>query len=106
QQYEEVKRTFGDDTVTIVLVKAPDVFSASVLGTIRRLTEAFAKIDGVTRVDTLPPVAVLESTPPHPARHRVFVDTLGSEAGTATAIYVFTDVSRASPDFNREFTGR
>jgi uncharacterized protein len=51
--YERVKRTFGAGTLTIVLVKAEDVFTAPVLRTIRRLSDALERLEGVTRVESL-----------------------------------------------------
>src|SRR5919106_2412140 len=53
QVYEEAKRRFGSDTGAFVLIRAEDVFTPAVLGTVRRLSEAFERIEGVSRVDSL-----------------------------------------------------
>ncbi|NKB77033.1 MAG: MMPL family transporter [Gammaproteobacteria bacterium] len=51
--YEEVKRTFGDDTMLVVVYKAPDIFIEPVLQSIEDLTLAAEQIDGVSRVISL-----------------------------------------------------
>ena len=51
--YEQVKRRFGSDNLTVVVVKADDVFTPTVLGAVQRLTEGLERLDGVTRVESL-----------------------------------------------------
>ena len=53
QFYERVKERFGSDNLTIVLVKADDVFAPAVLEMVRRLSDGLERIEGVTRVDSL-----------------------------------------------------
>lgn len=48
--YEQTKKRFGSDTLTVVLVKADDVFTPPVLTTVRHLTEGAERLRGVTRV--------------------------------------------------------
>lgn len=128
--YEETKRKFGSDTVAIVLVRAEDVFTPPVLGAVRRLSEAFERIEGVTRVDSLTTVRairgqgdfldtdllVAREIPAAPAdlrrirddalRHRAIAGNLVAATGRATAIFVFTDLAPADKEFNRRLTDR
>ena len=53
--YEQVKIRFGSDNLTVVLVKADDVFQPAVLDAVKRLSEGLAGIGGVTRVRVSPP---------------------------------------------------
>ena len=130
EYYEEVKRKFGSDTVTIVLLKAEDVFTPAVLGAVRRLSDAFERIEGVRRVDSLTTVRnlsgrgdfldtdllVAPEIPTAPAdlgrirddalRHRVIAGNLVAATGRATAIYVFTDLGLLDREFNKRLTDR
>src|SRR5438093_12469939 len=51
--YDQVKRRFGSDNLTVVVVKADDVFTPAVLRAVQRLTEGLERVDGVTRVEGL-----------------------------------------------------
>ena len=126
--YEEVKRKFGSDAVTIVLVKADDVFTPPVLHAVARLSEALARLEGVTRVESLTTARnirargdVLDTdllVPPEiptasadlrriredALRHRVLPGNIVAATGAATAIYVFTDSPAADRGFNKRFT--
>ena len=51
--YEKVKEWFGSDVLTVVGVRAEDVFTTQVLTTIQRLTDALREVEGVTRVSSL-----------------------------------------------------
>src|SRR5262245_18018533 len=51
--YEAVKTRFGSDNLTVVLVKADDVFQPAVLDAVQRLSEGLAGVAGVTRVESL-----------------------------------------------------
>ena len=130
EYYEEAKRKFGSDTITIVLVKAEDVFTPAVLGAVRRLSEGFERIEGVTRVDSLTTVRnlsgrgdfldtdllVAPEIPTAPAdlgrirddalKHRVIAGNLVATTGKATAIYVFTDLGLLDREFNKRLTDR
>ena len=53
QYYEQMKERFGSDNLTIVLVKADDVFSFGVLQAVRRLSDGLEGVEGVVRVDSL-----------------------------------------------------
>ena len=51
---EELQEVFGrDDNVLLVVVEGPDVFSTEVLGTLRRLHDGLAGVDGIERVEDL-----------------------------------------------------
>src|SRR6266704_637814 len=47
------KSRFGSDTLTVVLVKAQNVFTAPVLHAIRRISDGLDGVEGVTRVESL-----------------------------------------------------
>jgi predicted RND superfamily exporter protein len=51
--YEEAKRQFGSDDLTIVVVKADDIFSPGPLRTIELLSDELFGLEGVVRVDSL-----------------------------------------------------
>jgi hydrophobe/amphiphile efflux-3 (HAE3) family protein len=126
--YEETKQRFGSDQLTIVLVKAPDVFAAEVLQTVRRLSDGLARLEGVARVESLTTVrnikgegdtldtepvigTVVPSDPAALARirrdalgNRVFVGNVVAADARATAITVYTESRRDDGTFDRRFT--
>jgi len=51
--YEEVKKKLGSDHLTIIVIKAQDVFTTDVLETIKRLSDALRATPGVTHVESL-----------------------------------------------------
>jgi uncharacterized protein len=126
--YEQVKRRFGSDNLTLVLVKADDVFAPAVLRTVQRLTEGLERVDGVTRVESLTtvrnirgegdtlntePVVSLpvSDDPAETARirrdslgNRVFVGNIVSPDARATAITVYTESKPRDRTFNERFT--
>ena len=51
--YEEIKKKFGSDNLTVVVIKAKDVFSQEVLQTIQRLSNTLQGSPGVSRVESL-----------------------------------------------------
>ena len=51
--YDRFKQQFGTDSVTMVLLKADDVFRPDVLEAVRRLTDQLEQIEGVVRVESL-----------------------------------------------------
>ncbi|MGH7340173.1 MAG: hypothetical protein ACREKH_06755, partial [Candidatus Rokuibacteriota bacterium] len=112
--YEGVKRRFGGDHLTVVLVKADDVFTPATLRTVARLTEGLEGLSGVTRVESLTTVRNIRGegdrldteplvglpVPDDPAviarirrdtlDNRVYVGNIVSADGRATAITVYT----------------
>ena len=48
-EYARVRETFGSDDVAVVGVRAEDLFAASTLEKIARVTEALSRIEGVER---------------------------------------------------------
>ena len=59
--YDEVKKAFGDEAVTVVGVFADDVFAPATLAKIDRLSEQVAHIDGVREVISLTTVKGIEN---------------------------------------------
>lgn len=128
QYYELTKRRFGSDTLTVVLVKAENVFAAPVLQTIRRISDELDGVDGVTRVESLTTVKnikgevsslnveplvgpTIPSAPSDLERirrdaldNRVFVGNIVSRDGTAAAIIVYTDAKPTDKQFNQRFS--
>ena len=51
--YDSAKARFGNDTLSIVVLKADDVFTAPVLESVRRITGALERMDLVSRVESL-----------------------------------------------------
>ena len=51
--YERSKQRFGSDNLTVVLVKADDVFRPDALAAVKRLSDALETVEGVTRVESL-----------------------------------------------------
>src|SRR3990172_11779598 len=45
--YDQVKKKFGSDNLTIVLLKADDVFAERVVRAVKRMSEALERADGV-----------------------------------------------------------
>src|SRR5882724_11045495 len=75
EYYEKVKRVFGGDNVAVVGVRCDDLFAATTLGKIAKVTNALGKIDGVEKVisitnapdpaaDVLNPPPLLPQIPP------------------------------------------
>jgi len=126
--YEEVKKKFGSDNLTVILIKADDVFTTKVLGVVKRMSDALERIEGVTRVDSLATVKNLKGRddsldtdpligvqiPTEPVvlkriredalGNRVFIGNIVSKDGKATAIVVFTDAKAVGRQFNKRFT--
>jgi hydrophobe/amphiphile efflux-3 (HAE3) family protein len=124
--YQAAKERFGNDNLTVVLVKAPDVFAPEVLAAVGRLSEALAAVPGVSRVeslttvknikgegdalDTEPLIAALPGTPAEVERiradaldHRVLVGNLVSKDSRATAVTVYADPRPEDVSFNHRF---
>jgi uncharacterized protein len=125
--YEEAKRRFGSDNLTVVLVEAGDVFTAPALATVKRLSDALERLDGVTRVESLTTVNNIRGTdgtlstepligrdiPTAPAAlaavkadalgNRVFVPNLVAADARATAVIAYT---AGGAHFNRQFTDK
>jgi predicted RND superfamily exporter protein len=125
--YEQVKRAFGSDNLTVVLVQADDVFTTPVLQAVKNISDALERFDGVTRVESLTTVnnirgdAASLNTDPLVGAHiptdgaelqriradalsnRVFVGNLVAKDGRATAIVAYTAGGR---HFNKPFTER
>jgi uncharacterized protein len=125
--YEEAKKKFGSDNLTVVLVKADDVFTPAALTAVKRLSDALERLDGVTRVESLTAVNNIRgndgalNTDPLVGRqiptdpkalasikadalgNRVFVPNLVARDAKATAVIAYT---AGGPHFNRHFTDK
>ena len=62
RHYEQVKATFGSDELTVVMVKADDIFTAPALHAIQRVSNTLERVDGVVRVDSLATVDNISAT--------------------------------------------
>jgi len=123
--YDEALRKFGSDNLTVVLVKADDVFAVPALQAVKRLSDALERLDGVTRVESLTTVnnvrgddgtlntdpligpkiptdaAALARIRADALSNRVLVHNLVSPDARATAVVVYT---AGTAHFNRAFT--
>ena len=128
QYYERAKSRFGSDTLTVVLVKAQNVFTAPVLHAIRRISDGLDGVEGVTRVESLTTVKNIKgegtslsveplvgpTIPTAPSdlerirrdalANRVFVGNIVSRDAAAAAIIVYTDARPADKQFNQRFS--
>ncbi len=125
--HELAKERFGNDDLTVVVVKASDVFTTDALRLVRRLSEALKRIDGVSRVESLTTVknikgeadqldteplvgGTVPTAPEDLARvrrdalgNRVFVGNIVAADARATAITVYTDPKPGDTGFNKRF---
>ena len=125
--YEDAKRRFGSDNLTIVLVEADDVFTPVPLTAVKRLSDALERLDGVTRVESLTTVNnirgsdgtlntepllgrevptapdVLAAVKRDALANRVFVPNLVAADARATAVIAYT---AGGAHFNRHFTDK
>ena len=130
QYYERVKAIFGSDELTVVMVKAPDIFTPAPLETIQQLSDALERIDGVTRVDSLATVhnisgtddgvqiaALLQHGVPTDAgalaavkskaiSDPVFAGNLVSEDGRAAGLFVYTQADAGDREFNQRLSSK
>ncbi len=128
--YEQAKQRFGSDNLTIVLVKADEVFTAPALTAVKRLSDALERVPGVGRVESLTTAknikgegdslntdpligADVPTAPADLARvradalgNRVLVGNLLAADARATAIVVYTNAPPGDTEFNRRFTAQ
>ena len=126
--YEQARQRFGSDNLTVVLVKADDVFTPAALTAVRRLSDGLERVAGVSRVESLTTTrnikgegdalttdplvgAVIPTAPAELARlradalgSRVLVGNLVAADGRATALVVYADSRPGETAFNRRFT--
>ncbi len=126
--YEQARQRFGSDNLTVVLVKADDVFTLAALTAVRRLSDGLERVAGVSRVESLTTTrnikgegdalttdplvgAVIPTAPAELARlradalgSRVLVGNLVAADGRATALVVYADARPGETAFNRRFT--
>ena len=128
EHYERVKANFGTDELTVVVLKADDIFTPAALGAIAQLSEAIERVDGVARVDSLATVDNISATadgleiapllrdgiPSEPSQlqvikakalgNPVFAGNLVSPDGRAAGVLVYTQPREGDRDFNTRFT--
>ena len=126
--YDRVKDTFGSDELTVIVIKADDVFTPAGLGAIHQLSESLQRIEGVARVDSLATVDNISATgdgleiapllrdgvPADAAElatvrakalgNPVFVGNLVSGDGRAAGVLVYTQPRADDKEFNARFT--
>lgn len=115
--YDQARARFGSDDLTVLLVKADDVFTPAALGAVKRLTEAVGRLPRVSRVESLTTVknirgegdtlsidplidGAVPGAPEALARlradalgHRALVNNLVSRDGRATAAELYMVVT-------------
>ncbi|MGH7353488.1 MAG: MMPL family transporter [Candidatus Rokuibacteriota bacterium] len=127
--YELARKRFGSDNLTVVLVKADDVFAPAVLAVVRRLSDGLVRLPNVSRVESLTTVKnirgegdslntdlLIETLPRTPEEverirrdalgTRVLVGNLVARDARATAITVYADPRADDPGFNHRFVGQ
>ncbi|MBI2358840.1 MAG: MMPL family transporter [Deltaproteobacteria bacterium] len=126
--YEEIKKKFGSDNLTVVVVKAGDVFSKEVLETIQRLSNSLQGTPGVSRVESLTTVNNIKGEgdflntdplvgadiPDDPAKlkkirsdalgNTIFINNIVSKDGKVAAINAYTETKAGDKAFNPSFT--
>lgn len=123
--YEEVKKKFGSDNLTMIVVKSPNgVFTPEILGLVKRLSVELKKTAGVTRVeslttvnnikgeddslntDALVPAEIPKSTADllkikaDALRSRIYVGNVVSTDGKVASINVYTEAKPGDKEFN------
>ena len=126
--YEEIKKKFGSDNLTVILIKSPDVFTAENLETIQRISNALRAAPGVSRVESLTTVNNIKGegdflntdplieaeVPKDPKKlkkirsdalgNSIFVGNIVSKDGKVAGINVYTESKPGDKDFNPTFT--
>lgn len=126
--YEEIKKKFGSDNLTVILIKSQDVFTTEVLQTIQRLSNALRATPGVSRVESLTTVNNIKgegdflNTDPlvgtqipkdadrllkirsDALGNSIFLGNIVSKDGKVASINAYTDATPGDKDFNSKFT--
>ncbi len=61
--YQDAQELFGGDEIIVVLLRGDEPWASEALSAVVRLSEAFARLPGVRRVDSLATVPLVESRP-------------------------------------------
>jgi len=125
--YEAIKKKFGGDSLTVVVIKSQDIFTTENLGTIKRLSDALRGTAGVSRVESLTTVNNLKGegdllntdpligseVPKEPDQlQKIRADALGnpiflgnivSKDGKIAGINAYTELKPGDKDFNPKF---
>ena len=125
--YEEVKDTFGSDALTVVVLKARNIFNPRILRLIEKLTDTFKNVDGVSRVESLTTVnkikgeddflntdKLINYIPDSKAEinrikedalsNYIFLDNIISPDAKISAINIYTEAPKGDKDFNARIT--
>jgi len=126
--YEEVKERFGSDDLSVVVVKASDIFAVPVLQSIERLSDQFDAITEVTRVDSLTKInsikgdgdsvrtgpliegavptkqAEIERIRRDALANPILLDNVVAADARAAAILVYADAAPEDVDFDARFS--
>lgn len=125
--YEEIKKKFGSDNLTVVVIKAKDLFSQEVLQTIQRLSNTLQGSPGVSRVESLTTVNnikgegdFLNTDPlvgaevPSDSKklqkirsdalgNPIFINNIVAKDGKVAAINIYTEAKAGDKTFNTNF---
>jgi predicted RND superfamily exporter protein len=128
--YDEVKERFGSDDLTVVVIKADDVFTVPVLQSVERLSDQLDAIKEVTRVDSLTTVNNIKGegdwvgtgplieglVPTHKAEierirrdalaNPILIDSLVAADARATAVLLYADAAPEDVNFDARFSGQ
>ena len=126
--YEDIKKKFGSDNLTVIMIKAQDVFTTETLETIQRLSHTLQATPGVSRVESLTTVNNIKgegeflNTDPlvgaeipkekekiqkirsDALQNRIFVGNIVSKDGNVAAINAYTEAKAGDKAFNPTFT--
>jgi len=126
EYYETIKEKFGDDNLTVVVLKADDIFTTPALQAIANMTEEIEYIEGITSVeslttvnriqgegDTLDTGPLIDEIPEDKAglnglrkiamRNYIYINNVISKDARTAAINIFTQKPE-DKDFNENFS--
>ena len=125
--YEEIKKKFGSDNLTVVVLKSQDIFTTETLETIQRLSNALLATPGVSRVESLTTVnnikgegdflntdPLVGEVPKEKEKilkirsdalgNSIFINNIVSKDGKVAAINAYTEAKPGDKTFNPNFT--
>jgi len=129
--YEESRKMFGDDNLTVVMIKTEDVFTSEILQLVREVTDAVTVLDGVTRVESLVTVNrfkgegeflntdLLVDYVPGPQEVKelqrirrdalgnyIFINNVVSKGAKTTAVNIYNESRPQDKEFNRRLSSQ
>ncbi len=125
--YQETLKKFGTDNITVIFIQDKNLFTPEKLKLLDDLVFKFEELHGVSKVESLYSVSnfkgvdgALETNPlmdwppetqkeadsvkADALRNPIFLNSLISKDGTATAINLFVEGNTDDPDFNIKFS--